>query len=290
MKDKINWYKQTIKEEFKIWWIQERNEIKSLKKWWKQIPNFLSSVRLFIAPLLPFFVLYNVELGIILAIIGASTDCLDGFFARTLNAYSKFGEKLDTLADKLFSLSSIISISCLIGISAFKTSIFNLKSLLFISLIGNIINEFIIGKINVDAFLKKKKAKSSLLGKLKTWPLFMTIIFSLITAFAQNIASILNSLNLFDIASFVESSNMLITTLSLSLTTFVLQIITAKNYQKKYNKEEEHDFKIIQLNEVKKELQEEKKYTKNLSFENSHEKENTKEKVLTLKKYNEKRF
>ncbi len=88
MKEKINWYKNTIKEEFKIWWTQDRNEIKSQKKWWKQIPNFLSSIRLFIAPFLPILVLYNVEIGILFAIIGASTDCLDGFFARTLNAYS----------------------------------------------------------------------------------------------------------------------------------------------------------------------------------------------------------
>lgn len=289
MKEKINWYKNTIKEEFKIWWTQDRNEIKSQKKWWKQIPNFLSSTRLFIAPFLPILVLYNVEIGILFAIIGASTDCLDGFFARTLNAYSKFGEKLDTLADKVFSLSSIISISCLIGMDILQTSIFNIKSFLWISLLGNIVNEIIIGKINIDAFLNKKQTKSSFLGKIKTWPLFMTIILSLTTAFEQNIASIFTSLHLSKVASFIESPYLIFTTLTLSLTTFVLQIITAKDYQQQYQKEDKKENNIIHLEEAKKIL-EEKQYDKTIPFTNSFEKENTKQKVLTLKKYNEKRF
>lgn len=289
MKEKINWYKNTIKEEFKIWWTQDRNEIKSQKKWWKQIPNFLSSIRLFIAPFLPILVLYNVEIGILFAIIGASTDCLDGFFARTLNAYSKFGEKLDTLADKLFALSSIISISCLIGMDILQTSIFNIKSFLWISLLGNIVNEIVIGKINIDAFLNKKQTKSSFLGKIKTWPLFMTIILSLTTAFEQNIASIFTSLHLSKVASFIESPYLIFTTLALSLTTFVLQIITAKDYQQQYQKEDTKENNIIHLEEAKKIL-EEKQYDKTIPFTNSFEKENTKQKVLTLKKYNEKRF
>ena len=289
MKEKINWYKNTIKEEFKIWWKQDRNEIKSQKKWWKQIPNFLSSIRLFIAPFLPILVLYNVEIGILFAIIGASTDCLDGFFARTLNAYSKFGEKLDTLADKLFALSSIISISCLIGMDILQTSIFNIKSFLWISLLGNIVNEIIIGKINIDAFLNKKQTKSSFLGKIKTWPLFMTIILSLTTAFEHNIASIFTSLHLSKVASFIESPYLIFTTLALSLTTFVLQIITAKDYQRQYQKEDTKENNIIHLEEAKKIL-EEKQYDKTIPFTNSFEKENTKQKVLTLKKYNEKRF
>lgn len=289
MKEKINWYKNTIKEEFKIWWTQDRNEIKSQKKWWKQIPNFLSSIRLFIAPFLPILVLYNVEIGILFAIIGASTDCLDGFFARTLNAYSKFGEKLDTLADKLFALSSIISISCLIGMDILQTSIFNIKSFLWISLLGNIVNEIVIGKINIDAFLNKKQTKSSFLGKIKTWPLFITIILSLTTAFEQNIASIFTSLHLSKVASFIESPYLIFTTLTLSLTTFVLQIITAKDYQRQYQKEDTKENNIIHLEEAKKIL-EEKQYDKTIPFTNSFEKENTKQKVLTLKKYNEKRF
>lgn len=289
MKEKINWYKNTIKEEFKIWWIQDRNEIKSQKKWWKQIPNFLSSIRLIIAPFLPILVLYNVEIGILFAIIGASTDCLDGFFARTLHAYSKFGEKLDTLADKIFSLSSIISISCLIGMDILQTSIFSLKSFLWISLLGNIVNEMIIGKINIDAFLNKKQTKSSFLGKIKTWPLFMTIILSLVTAFEQNVASIFTSLSLSKVASFIESPYFIFTTLTLSLTTFVLQIMTAKNYQQQYQKEDKKENNMIHLEEAKKIL-EEKQYEKVIPFTNSFEKENTKQKVLTLKKYNEKRF
>ena len=285
MQEKINWYKKTMKEEFKNWWIHDRNEIKKEKKWWKHLPNVLSSIRLFIAPLLPVLVLFNVELGIIFAVIGACTDCLDGLAARKLNAYSKFGEKLDTIADKLFSLCSIISISFLIGLDAFKISIFNLKSILFISLLSNITNEFIIGKINVDAFLQKKKTKSSMLGKIKTWPLFMTIIFSLITAFSNEITAFLSSFNISFISTFINSSDIILTTLLLSLTTNILQVITANQYKQNYQKEE------YIPKSIKKEIfKEEREIEKIILTEHIYTENLEKEKILTLKKDIKKRF
>ena len=70
----------------------------------KQIPNILSASRIALClPLLlvdamtmPFWVLYA---------IAGMTDMLDGFLARRLGVESKFGAKLDSLADFVFVLA-----------------------------------------------------------------------------------------------------------------------------------------------------------------------------------------
>ena len=69
----------------------------------KQIPNILSASRIALClPLLmvdamtvPFWVLY---------VIGGTTDMLDGFLARRWGVESKFGARLDSLADFVFVL------------------------------------------------------------------------------------------------------------------------------------------------------------------------------------------
>jgi CDP-diacylglycerol--glycerol-3-phosphate 3-phosphatidyltransferase len=69
-----------------------------------QIPNLLSALRIALClPLLlvdamtvPFWVLY---------VIGGTTDMLDGFLARRWGVESKFGARLDSLADFVFVLA-----------------------------------------------------------------------------------------------------------------------------------------------------------------------------------------
>ena len=70
----------------------------------KRIPDLLSMSRIVLClPLLlvdamtvPFWVLY---------VIGGTTDMLDGFLARRLDVESKFGARLDGLADFVFVLA-----------------------------------------------------------------------------------------------------------------------------------------------------------------------------------------
>lgn len=70
------------------------------------IPNFLSLSRIFVVPFF-FYTLLGTRnlIAVVLLIIGAITDFLDGYFARRLNTESKLGELLDPLADKLFANS-----------------------------------------------------------------------------------------------------------------------------------------------------------------------------------------
>ena len=78
----------------------------------KQIPNFLTSFRLLIIPILilSFYIpgmVANVVVAMLFA-IAAITDYFDGYFARSLKAQSNFGKCLDPIADKLLVIAAIV--------------------------------------------------------------------------------------------------------------------------------------------------------------------------------------
>ena len=75
----------------------------------KQLPNIITISR--IISLVVGFILFmegNTILSLIFYIYGAISDSIDGYFARKLNAYTKFGQYLDAISDKLYFLSLII--------------------------------------------------------------------------------------------------------------------------------------------------------------------------------------
>lgn len=67
----------------------------------RNLPNFLSLLRLLMAP---FILVLPKNLLFPFFCLAALTDVLDGFLARKLRAFSKLGLILDPLADKVFSL------------------------------------------------------------------------------------------------------------------------------------------------------------------------------------------
>ena len=78
----------------------------------KQLPNFLTALRIFIIPLLvlAFYIpgmLSNVITALLFG-IAAITDYFDGYFARSMKAQSNFGKCLDPIADKLLVIVAIV--------------------------------------------------------------------------------------------------------------------------------------------------------------------------------------
>ena len=139
------------------------NDIKSKdkEKRRKQIPNILTLIRGILAPItiIPAVINQNLYLAFTLIAICALTDSFDGWYARNRNAQSEFGALLDSICDKLFVL----------------TLAFPLVFVHTRWIIGILILELIISIINSYSRLKGYDAKSSIMGKVKTVVLDLSI-------------------------------------------------------------------------------------------------------------------
>ncbi len=76
------------------------------------LANILTLVRLFLAPLFLVFLLtatpWAITTAVILFIIGAFTDYLDGLMARQMGQFTEQGAFLDPLADKILTTSAFV--------------------------------------------------------------------------------------------------------------------------------------------------------------------------------------
>ncbi len=130
----------------------------------KFIPNILTCSRIFLTPVILTLGLTNhIWTLIILAIIVALTDFFDGRLARKYNVVSSLGAKLDAIADKVLAIG-------LLFLLIYRNPAF------FYALIL----EVIIGSLNLYFYLRKKIAISLLVGKIKTWFIFITIILGFV--------------------------------------------------------------------------------------------------------------
>lgn len=177
-------------------------EFKSKETRHKQIPNAFTASRLFA----PFFIIPAALSGnLILTAIFTSgfafTDACDGYFARKYNATSEFGRELDPITDKLFAGSLLIP-------------------LLFFNpvMITNFILEAVIAIINMRSRLNDNKPRTTIVGKIKTGSLSLTMLISYISMMA-----------------FISPT----VVASLIAITGALQAITATKYYINYKKDEE---------------------------------------------------
>lgn len=78
---------------------------------WLTVPNLLSVVRLAGVPLFLWLLLGPRADGWALVVLVASgiTDWLDGRIARALDQYSRLGEMLDPLADRLYTVATLVA-------------------------------------------------------------------------------------------------------------------------------------------------------------------------------------
>ncbi len=134
-----------------------------MTKYKKIIPNILTSSRILLTPLIVYLGLTNhINILIGIAIIVALTDSLDGILARKWKVESEIGAKLDAIADKVLIIGLLI--------------ILIVRNYTFFYVL---ILECIIAFLNLYFYLKKGVANSLMIGKIKTWIVFITIIIGL---------------------------------------------------------------------------------------------------------------
>lgn len=187
----------------------------------KVFVNLITAIRLICTMFLPILKKkLSKEVFIINIIVLFLTDTLDGILARKFKVQSLFGSIMDTIADKALSLMLIFII---------------LNDIKF--LIAILVFEILIAMLNCLGMKKGKTTKSSYYGKVKTWFLAITIVFSFLYYF--------------------EKIGIILVLISGSLTMF-LQLITLVNYmvilknQKSVNERHKiknfQDFKYVLFN------------------------------------------
>lgn len=198
----------------------------------KQLANILSWQRILI-PFLLLCTLANPVLSLFLTAIGGLSDLFDGYLARKLNTHSKYGKLLDQMTDKFFSSSLAI--------------ILMIQNPIFIPIISL---ELSISMINI--YYKNKNPKisddSSLIGKFKQFPLFITLSLG----FISHLSTLLTIL-----------------TNALAIITTLCQSATLINYTKtKYEELQklEHNSKVVEKERKKNDENESNQKTKILSY------------------------
>lgn len=76
------------------------------------VPNVLSFLRLLGVPLFFYLIVgpHRDGLALVVLFVSGFTDWLDGYLARKLSQFSRIGELLDPLADRLYTLAALIAL------------------------------------------------------------------------------------------------------------------------------------------------------------------------------------
>ncbi len=125
------------------------------------LPNKLTILRVIMVPFCVFFMLTDMLgllghwIGLIIFIVAALTDLLDGWIARKYNIVTNFGKFMDPLADKLLVCSMLI---CLVALGRIEAWI----------VIVIIAREFIISGFRLVASDQGVVIAASYWGKFKT--------------------------------------------------------------------------------------------------------------------------
>lgn len=143
------------------------------------LPNFLASLRILLAPLM-FWIILNPELftdngfhitwnyyaASLLFVLASATDFFDGYIAREWNQMTMLGAILDPLADKMLTLAAFLGLMMIGEASAWAIYII-------------IVRELFITGIRTVAVSEGVSVKASWAGKTKTVAQMIAIGFLL---------------------------------------------------------------------------------------------------------------
>ena len=138
------------------------------------LPNKITLARIFLIPI--FLVIYLVEpfpalandwTGLVIFVIAASTDALDGYLARKMKLVSNFGKLIDPLADKMLVCSVLVAFTYTGQVPAWATIII-------------IVREFYISGFRQLALEQNLVLAATGLGKVKTTFQITLIVYILL--------------------------------------------------------------------------------------------------------------
>ncbi|MBR3198988.1 MAG: CDP-alcohol phosphatidyltransferase family protein [Bacilli bacterium] len=197
------------------------------------IPNWLSFSRVIGSYAIPIMIYTGASAAAIfgtISFIGIS-DFLDGKIARALKIDSEEGALVDAVADKFFSINLILGILP-------KAPLFLINGLL----------ESQISYVNGKAYAEGKEPKSSLLGKIKIWPLSIGLGLGYLS-----IAMKKQGVTAVDPNKIMLASNLF------CAATIPLEIINLKEYKKEADKPKETKNNNEEKTKVKEKTKENKK-------------------------------
>lgn len=184
----------------------------------KLIPNLLTISRLIVTPLIIYLGINKQILAlIILAIFIVLTDTFDGILARRWNVSSELGSKLDMIGDKCLAFS-------LLAILVFERHYFFYVLVL----------EGLIALFNIYSFYKYRLSNSLMIGKIKTWVIFTTIILGFVDILFPNVKIPINLLVIATVIMQVAS-----------LIQYINAYLACKNQKKNLNYENKEYYKIV---------------------------------------------
>lgn len=140
------------------------------------LANGLTILRIMLIPVFMVFLLefqlipYSAAIAVAIFVLAAVTDTLDGYFARSRNAVTVFGQFLDPLADKLLISAALISLVSLDRISAWI-------AMLIIS------REFSVSGLRLVAAAGRVVIPASPLGKIKTISQVVAVVALILPGF-----------------------------------------------------------------------------------------------------------
>lgn len=234
-------FKDDTKLMFKEFFNKETNKKQRANMWTfsRLVTSFLIPICALLSILTTNFALFVGS--ILLTSFGALTDFIDGRSAKKHNSFSEYGRSLDQIADKIFS--SMISITL---------TLFN--PLFLIALLGE--GTIAITNASYKVKYKKLKIKSTQIGRIKQWPLFISLVLGFLSVLVPTIS--------------------VATNISIGIT-FLLQIATTISYIENNNKIintlEEQNL-INNIEEFDEDFEKDKEKTKNNIIENNIQKQN----------------
>lgn len=129
----------------------------------KHIPNILTMMRLVLIPFIPYtyIIQNNRAASLLLIVLAALSDFLDGYIARRFHLVTELGKVLDPLADKLLLIAILLSlfytknfpITLLVAFLVIEISMIIMGSLLYTRPDRVVIQANIFGKVATALFL-----------------------------------------------------------------------------------------------------------------------------------------